>query len=343
MSFQLDHTIYSRATGDRIALDESRRAEALNDEKLKTAKIERASQYLGMATPDNWQSIRSQAINEGLGDESTIPMEYDENWINQTRNAFAGSNSNVPSAIQEYNFYKKLNPTDQEDYLKTKRANNPLNFGDYFGRVSPVTNQVEPIADINVKPDNMPELKGSQARATAAGKVAGEAEGNQIKKEIAAPQMSDLIIEAEKLLPASTSSWLGRREREIDAKLGRSSAASQADKQLNVIAAALTGNVPRFEGPQGVLDVELYKQAAGDIANIEIPYEDRLAALQTIKKLNAKYTQQGSQSAPNLDTPIPKPGAPIVNPSFNPESIQSPLEGAQPRRRKFNPATGRLE
>jgi hypothetical protein len=147
-----------------------------------------------------------------------------------------------------------------------------------------------------------PQIKGMEARAAASGKEAGTAEGALEKKYITAPQMNSLIQEAEKLLPVATGSWYGRREKGINSLTGASTDASKADKQLNVIAAALTGNVPRFEGPQGVLDVELYKQAAGDLSNPEIPRDDRIAALKTIKSLNDKYmTPQADGTAPNVD------------------------------------------
>jgi len=93
--FQLDSDIYNKSR--QVALSErlgnqqiaaSQQDMGLNEEKIKQAKIERAAQYLGMATPENWQAIRSQAIGEGLGAEDTIPQQYDENWINQTRQAF---------------------------------------------------------------------------------------------------------------------------------------------------------------------------------------------------------------------------------------------------------------
>jgi hypothetical protein len=64
---------------------------------------------------------------------------------------------------------------------------------------------------------------------------------------------------------------------------------------------------PRFEGPQGVLDVKLYERAAGDIANANLPVEDRLAALEQIKNMYKRYS-------PNLDwsfapTPVAQPNA----------------------------------
>jgi hypothetical protein len=68
-----------------------------------------------------------------------------------------------------------------------------------------------------------------------------------------------------------------------------------------VIEGALTSSVPRFEGPQGVLDVELYKQMAADVANISKPRKDRLAALDAMEKLQDRYITQPAAPAGNAD------------------------------------------
>jgi len=145
---------------------------------------------------------------------------------------------------------------------------------------------------------------GPLARERTAGAAAGEFEGQQGKNSQNATQTLNLVSQAEKLLPSSTSGVLDQTGNWINAKRGVSTERTQADKQLQVISAALTGNVPRFEGPQGVLDVELYKQAAGDVANTSIPYGDRLAALQMIKEIQARYaknTQTGGSTVTPAD------------------------------------------
>jgi len=99
--FNLDTSVYDKQKsmadylGQQQGLKTNDQSIALNDQKLQQGKLERASQYLGMATPDNWQSIRNKAIQEGLGSQQDIPAQYDENWIKQTRNAFANSSSQL--------------------------------------------------------------------------------------------------------------------------------------------------------------------------------------------------------------------------------------------------------
>lgn len=79
---------------------------------------------------------------------------------------------------------------------------------------------------------------------------------------------------------------------------------SQADSQLKILAQKLTGQVPRFEGPQSNVDVAMYQAAAGDIGNANIPIASRLAALQTLVDLNKKYYPQGDWDKIDLAGPV---------------------------------------
>lgn len=87
---------------------------------------------------------------------------------------------------------------------------------------------------------------------------------------------------------------------------GKSSEASQADSQLEVIGAGLTSKVPRFEGPQSDKDTALYKAAAGDVANPNKPIQSRMAALQTMIAINKKYYPQGDWDTINASGPVVK-------------------------------------
>jgi hypothetical protein len=68
---------------------------------------------------------------------------------------------------------------------------------------------------------------------------------------------------------------------------------SEADAQLKMLSGALTMKQPRFEGPQGVLDVTLYQKLAGDLGNANIPVESRLATMKQMVDLQKKYYPSG--------------------------------------------------
>jgi hypothetical protein len=68
---------------------------------------------------------------------------------------------------------------------------------------------------------------------------------------------------------------------------------SQADAKLKVLGQKLVQQVPRFEGPQGVLDVTLYQKSAGDLGNPNLPIATRLGAIEEMIELQKKYYPQG--------------------------------------------------
>lgn len=103
-----------------------------------------------------------------------------------------------------------------------------------------------------------------------------------------------VIKEIQDLLPQSSSGWAQRGWTGLTRTVGASTNMSKADTQLDLLAPKLTMLQPRFEGPQGVLDVKLYEAMAGRLADTSLPYEDRLAALEQLKNIYKRY-------APNLD------------------------------------------
>jgi hypothetical protein len=74
---------------------------------------------------------------------------------------------------------------------------------------------------------------------------------------------------------------------------GYSGEASKADSRLLLLSGALTMKQPRFEGPQGVLDVTIYQKLAGDLGNPNIPIASRLGNIEEMIGLQKKYYPEG--------------------------------------------------
>lgn len=70
---------------------------------------------------------------------------------------------------------------------------------------------------------------------------------------------------------------------------GYSGQKSKADASLTMLSGALTMKQPRFEGPQGVLDVTIYQKLAGDLGNPNIPVASRLSTMKEMVDLQKKY------------------------------------------------------
>jgi len=118
-----------------------------------------------------------------------------------------------------------------------------------------------------------------------------------------------VIKEIQQILPNATAGYLDQGVKQAYRVFGKSTSSSPIDTQLEILGTKLVMLQPRFEGPQGVRDVELYQKAAGDIANANLPIEDRMASLEQVKNIYKRY-------APNLDwtfsvkpTPVPNANA----------------------------------
>lgn len=91
-------------------------------------------------------------------------------------NRAAATGEDLPSAVQEYNFFNKLDPAGQERFLQVKRSNPYLNLGG---------SMVQPTMDGGIKnqfiktpsPEDMPAFKAEQEAAKK------EAENNSIAQE----------------------------------------------------------------------------------------------------------------------------------------------------------------
>jgi hypothetical protein len=147
-------------------------------------------------------------------------------------------------------------------------------------------------------PNQTPQLQTVEQVATASASGKPLLAKPDVKTESARDVMS-LTNEANKYLDTASSGRLQNFMTGVLEVPGISTQASKSDAQLKAIAGQLVSKMPRMEGPQSDRDVEMYRQAAGDIANANIPADTRKAAIITIRTLNEKY------SVPNQNTQAP--------------------------------------
>lgn len=281
-----------------------------------------AAMGIGLLTSNTPQ----EGIKQGFGllnaaSERKRQKELDKLREEELRMKMNGGDK--PANIREWEIYSAMTPEQQKQYLTMKRAQQIMDLGGTKAVRDPLGGLAENYP-VTPKPEDMPAFKGAQSEAAATGTAKGAAQGAIEKKYIQAPQIETYLQQAEKLLPQATSGGMSTNMRDISSYFGHATEGSQIDSQLQPIAAALTAGVPRMEGPQSNLDVELYKQAAGDLANSKLPVETRLSAIKTIRELNNKYMQRQPDAADVFPTEDLAPLPPT-------------------KRLKFNPATGRLE
>jgi hypothetical protein len=134
--------------------------------------------------------------------------------------------------------------------------------------------------------------------AAAEQKVPAEAKGKIQAKDINnqnfANSTYDLVKPIADLIKKSTGSGIGVGVDKLAGLIGASNTGAEAIAELEVLTYPLVSNVPRFEGPQGVRDVELYERAAGDLGNGNKPVKVRLAALNAMITMLKKYDKAGT-------------------------------------------------
>lgn len=117
-----------------------------------------------------------------------------------------------------------------------------------------------------------------------------------IKNQKNAKDSFDLMKSASTLLSseAPSSGRLSNIATGVGEFFGGGGESSKADARLNLLSGALTMKQPRFEGPQGVLDVILYQKLAGDLGNPNIPIASRLGTIEEMIDLQKKYYPEGN-------------------------------------------------
>ncbi|SDX52996.1 hypothetical protein [Lysobacter enzymogenes] len=164
-----------------------------------------------------------------------------------------------------------------------------------------LTTTAQEQAKINAEMGAYTRMTGLEADRAAA--VEGAKAGAKTQAEVSAQrgtrardaqQVLMLLDEAERLIPQATGGSAGALIDQIAGAAGHATEGAKATAALRTIAGQLTSKQPRMEGPQSNADVEMYKQMAGDLANPNLPREQRLAAAKQIRRLNLKYASQNS-------------------------------------------------
>lgn len=149
-----------------------------------------------------------------------------------------------------------------------------------------------------INPKNSPSLQGQIAGA----KVAGEASA---KRDVNMNGIGDVISRADSILKGKagskpTSSGVGTALDAVAGVVGVSPKGAAEASELKALGGALVAKMPRMEGPQSNLDVQLYREMAGDIANPMLPLERRIKALETVKGLYSKYDKSAGNGVDAL-------------------------------------------
>jgi hypothetical protein len=234
-----------------------------------------------------------------------------------------GGNLDLQNQLQLQSIRNKLTGLKSEERIKTLEAENRVRMAE--GKPLWDLNAVglSPKGDWLVSPTGAApggETTGSISRTAKAegtktetiAKAEGEVGAKDVRNQAFADSSYSLIKPISDAIKQSTGSAIGSGVDTLNAAFSRSTEGARAIAKLDVLGYSLVSNVPRFEGPQGVRDVELYERAAGDLANSKKPVETRLAALDAILILLKKYDKAGTNdwsfggTAPTSDAGSPQ-------------------------------------
>jgi hypothetical protein len=293
--------------GGNIPLQESRAAVAPNPQAAyaNLAADPRASarlQNIGLnkmfAEPESFTlnegAVRFEKQPDGTtkqvaagGQKPRAPLQID------TGTAIELRDPNNPTIVLQ-RIPKSLSPADAARMQFEGITGGGMPMGNAPAGGMPMSNA--PAQKNNFTPAVQPQYQynsslSPKANQEAAAKFAETA----IKNQGNAKDSFDLIKSASKLLSSEAPSS-GRLSNIVTGTrefFGGGGEASKADAQLNLLSGALTMKQPRFEGPQGVMDVILYQKLAGDLGNPNIPVPSRLATINQMIDLQKKYYPEG--------------------------------------------------
>lgn len=293
-----------------------RRAEALREPRygiaqiLRDRKAGKLEQQITEADARNQQNQQQElaALLKGqrtgrVGDSyASRPIDQYVPSDPELRKLMAQQLMGRTSDPSDLERYMAMSPEDRAAALEFRR--NP-----YLDQGNQYVNAYDPTDVIprNLRPGEEPAVRGQQAAAVEAAQTAAMPEqlaiqnAAAVEKENAlavAPRARDadsalmLLDMAEPLLENATGSDLGAIRDRLAGIFGVSTEGGEAAAQLKAIGGLLISKMPRMQGPQSNLDVQLYREMAGQIGDPTVPNDVRRAAIQTIRELNQKYASQ---------------------------------------------------
>lgn len=295
-----------------LGLEEAQRQE-MQDELQGRQFAAQESHYTAQA--DRWraeaekerlqqQMFKDYAANLPEADRGMF-LAAPEAFVKQKIEATYRPPSENPSSVREYEYFNSLDPQAQSRYLQLKRADQMANLGGSVAFRSPDGSIAANIPK-TLPPENLPSNVAASAAAGATGKAAGERQAGQEQRAVDAAATVDTLDQVIDLLPGATGGKAGAAIDRGLATFNQSTQGAQNAAQLDLLAGQLLMKQPRFEGPQGVLDVQVYKQMAGDLNNRELPVDTRLAAAKKMRELHQKYLPpQGAPVAPSASPATP--------------------------------------
>jgi len=226
-----------------------------------------------------------------LDNQTAVDNNIRTNQTSENNNIRTTDTSRYSTDVAANTAQQKLSIDQAKIELEQKKGV-VQQFGDSMYMVYPNGSAV-PISS----PTGQPVVKST---TTAAQQSAKSEENTRIQR------VETIIPEIRTLLSKATGSYLGAGADLLANTVGISTEGAKATAQLKTLSGQMVAAMPKMSGPQSDKDVAMYKDMAGNLSDPTIPIETRLAALETIEKLNEKYKVLNSGGIP---TTLAKPSS----------------------------------
>lgn len=249
-----------------------------NPEGLKSFALN-----LQKAYAQNPEKYNFTTADNVLDNQTAVDNNIRTNQTSENNSIRTAETSRYSTDVNAQTAANKLSVEQAKIELEQKKGT-VQQFGDGLYMVYPNGSAV-PISS----PAGQPVVKST---TTAAQQSAKNEENTRIQR------VETIIPEIRTLLSKATGSYLGAGADLLANTVGISTEGAKATAQLKTLSGQMVAAMPKMSGPQSDKDVAMYKEMAGNLSDPTIPVETRLAALETIEKLNEKYKVLNSGGIP---------------------------------------------
>jgi hypothetical protein len=203
-----------------------------------------------------------------------------------------------PNSVQEYKFFSNLSESEKALYLKMKRADPTLKFGDVSAQGNQMTSVATPYSVAGIDGSTQPEIQSTLSRqeadkqgAISGAKVIGESEGDKLVRAASdAPKLFDELISAIERQPATA---VGRGYEKAVGFVGAGSEQEQvAIAEADTIVNQLMAFAEKLPGPASDADRIDFKGSIGAYKEPGATRAQKLAAAKQAKKLFNRLVQK---------------------------------------------------
>ena len=187
---------------DQALLQQQEREDQELLDKREADFTRRWVQAVYSAPPEAKAQVYAGGLNSARKqgfDVTGVPEQYSDEVLYTLAGAvgldMSQPKNDMPSNVQEWQYFNTLSPGQQNKYLNMKRSGNAINLQDRFIYRGP-GGDVQDEYTVGIKPQDMPENVAAKEQAKAEGKATGEAVAGLSGAEAEASEMLALLNKA---------------------------------------------------------------------------------------------------------------------------------------------------